>query len=251
MNARFERLAAFLARVQPDIVCLQELKASAENYPLAAVTALGYESHIFGQKTYNGVAVLARHPVQFLAKGIGDAGDPEARMIAVTTSLPDGTPLTVVSLYVPNGRSIEDPEYKRKLGWIDRCSAVLAELKRKTPGVMLVCGDFNVAPEDRDVHDPAAWLGQVLCSGPERQALAELTGNLGLVDLHRALEPDLNSFTWWDYRNLSFPKNRGLRIDLIFVEPVLLPRCSRVWVERVERKGLKPSDHAPVCAEFV
>jgi exodeoxyribonuclease-3 len=242
VRARHDRLLAFLERHAPDVVCLQETKVVAEQFPVAALAEAGYASQVVGQKTYNGVAILSREAPSDSARAFGDGGDDsEARFLAVRVG-----GIRVASVYVPNGRSVGHDHYVYKLEWLARLRRWLE--KHADPAEPLaVLGDFNVAPADADVHDPDAWQGQVLCSEPERQAYRELL-SWGLHDSFRELRPDDVAYTWWDYRQLGFPKNRGLRIDHVLMTAPLLARCREVRVDREERKGKSPSDHAPVIA---
>ncbi len=244
INARLDRLLAFLGRESPDYLCLQELKCTEDNYPFEAITKVGYQSAVFGQKTYNGVAILTKKPVTVSAKNFGDGhSDDSARFLSVES---DG--LTVISAYIPNGQSVGSEKYLYKLEWLSRAKQFLEQNYKQSDKIVLV-GDFNVAPDDRDVHDPRAWYEQILCSTKERQALAALV-SFGFVDTLRMHHGDEKIFTWWDYRELSFVKNKGLRIDMIYATPSMAMRCTSVRVDRDERKGEKPSDHAPVIAEF-
>lgn len=244
VKAREARLLEWLARHEHDVVCLQELKLETEKFPAAAVRALGYEAAVLGQRTYNGVAILSRTPLADVQYGFADDDeDTQARFIAATTR-----GVRVMSAYVPNGQSIGSEKFAYKLRWLDRLGRFLgARVPPNEPAAL--CGDFNVAPEAIDVHDPAAWEGHVLCSPEERAALARATGGR-LVDVVRQLRPDVQMFSWWDYRQLAFPKNRGLRIDHIYVTPVLAARATAAGIDREARKGKLPSDHAPVWVEF-
>jgi exodeoxyribonuclease III len=244
IRARRDRFLAWLEDRRPDIVGLQELKTEDPGFPRAECEALGYSVETYGQRTYNGVALLSRSPLSDVERGFGDGvEDPQARFIAATTA-----GLRVMSAYFPNGQSVGSEKFAYKLSWIARLRRYLAARLPSSPPALLI-GDFNVAPEDQDVHDPALWAGQVLCSPEERAALADLK-TAGLADLVRHLIPKGQLFSWWDYRNLGFPKNYGLRIDHIFATPNLLPRAAAAGVDREARKGKQPSDHAPVWAEL-
>jgi exodeoxyribonuclease-3 len=241
---RLPRLQQFLARERPDVVCLQELKCADDKVPVAEFAALGYHAAFLGQKTYNGVAVLSRVAPEQVIKGFADGvDDPAARFVGARVG-----GVTYYSAYVPNGQTVGSDKYFYKLNWLARLRRFLDREHR--PGDQIViAGDYNVAPEDRDVHDPAAWKGQLLCSDREREALAHAQA-FGLVDAYRRLHPAETQYTWWDYRMLAFPKNHGLRIDLILATPALAERVTACWVARDERQGEKPSDHAPVVVEF-
>ena len=244
IKVRLPRLLNFLEREDPDIVCLQELKCVEEQFPFEELKAAGYQAAVYGQKTYNGVALLSKIKPSQVWKGMNDeVDDPAARLIAGTF---DG--ITVVCVYVPNGQEVGSEKYQYKLKWLARFKSFLKNhFNSKNPFV--VCGDFNIAPEDQDVYDPKAWEGKILFSDPEKLALTELM-NLGLVDTFRTLFPKQKSYTWWDYRNLSFPKDLGLRIDFILGSEPMIEHLEDSYVDRNERKGVQPSDHAPVISTF-
>ena len=245
LNVRLPRLLGWLAATAPDVVCLQETKLEDHRFPRDALVEAGYEAHFAGQKTYNGVAILARSglAVDDVARGIPGYEDTQQRVIAATVA-----GIRCISVYVPNGQSVGSEKYVYKLGWFHAATQyVKAELAAHP--LLAVMGDYNVAPEDRDVHDPALWAGQVLCSGAERTALREMMA-IGLVDSFRLFDQPPATFSWWDYRMLAFPKNRGLRIDHILMSAALAARCTSCRIDRNARKGEKPSDHAPVIAEI-
>lgn len=243
VKARRERLLAFLDRHAPDVVCLQELKTEEPGFPREELRAAGWASAVLGQKTYNGVAVLAREEPADLATGFGDGGDEsQARLVAATVG-----GLRVASAYVPNGGEVGSEKWSYKLAWLARLAAWV---ERQSGGPPLVlCGDFNVAPEDRDVASPEAWAGSVLCHEEVRAAWERLLST-GLVDAFRLHHAEGGLYTWWDYRMLAFPKNEGLRIDHVLLAPSLAPRCTAAFVDRAERKGKLPSDHAPVLVDL-
>lgn len=244
IRQRRERLLALLARHAPDAVCLQETKVVDAEFPADDLRAAGYESIASGQKGYNGVAILARTPLADVAKGFRDGGDDaQARLLAATVG-----GVRVVCAYAPNGQSVGSEKYAFKLEWYERLRKLLE--READPGRELaLVGDFNVAPADLDVHDPEAWRGQILCSDAERAALARVR-EWGLVDAFRDKYPERQAFTWWDYRELGFPKNRGLRIDHLLLTHSLRARLDDVVIDREERKGKGASDHAPVLATF-
>lgn len=244
VRARLERLLAFLAREAPDVVCLQELKVPDAEFPHEAVRAAGYHAAIHGQPTYNGVAILARvEPADVqVTLGDGDA-DPQARLIAATV---DG--VRIASAYVPNGQVVGSEKWAYKLAWLERLQRWLARTADPAQPLVL-CGDFNVAPEDRDAAFPDDWRDSVLFHDDARRALHAVTA-WGLVDTVRLHDAGPGPFTWWDYRMLAFPKGNGLRIDHIFATAPLAARCTGTRVDRDERKGKQPSDHAPVIATF-
>lgn len=250
---RLDRMLAFLDRESPDFLCLQELKGADEKFPMEAVVAAGYRAEIFGQKGYNGVAILSRGEFPAatkVARNFGDGiDDPAARFIAATYEIPGAAkPLTVMSAYIPNGQSVGSEKYIYKLEWFQRLRKYL-DRHHTTSDLVALVGDFNVAPADIDVYDPVGWREHIHTSTRERQGLHQVA-TFGLVDTWRHLYPDDPGYSWWDYRQLSFQQNKGLRIDLIYATPPLADKCSEVRVDRNERKGEKPSDHAPVIATF-
>jgi exodeoxyribonuclease-3 len=244
IRAREARVLAWIEATKPDVLCLQELKVVDAKFPREAVEALGYHVETHGQPTYNGVAILSREPLVDVERGFGDdEPDEHARFIAASTF---GT--RVMCAYVPNGQSPDSPKFQYKLRWLERLDAYLD--RRVEPSApALLAGDFNVAPADLDVYDPAAWEGHVLCTPEERAALARVMQGR-LIDVVRRVHPDERIFSWWDYRQLGFPKNRGLRIDHIVATPPLAERVGDAGVDREARKGKQPSDHAPVWARF-
>lgn len=244
VRSRQDRLLAFLDRHGPDVLCLQELKTTDEQFPYDELNAAGYHGAAYGQKTYNGVAIVSRLGPEDVRRGMDDGvEDPEARLIAARFD-----DLHVVSVYVPNGRTTDNPAYAYKLRWLARLRKYL-ESRHRPDDKILVCGDFNVAPADLDVARPDEWAGSVLCHDEARQAFEELK-SWGLADLLRQQKPNDAVYSWWDYRMLGFPKGNGLRIDHILGTETIARACTDAWVDREERKGKKPSDHAPVVAEF-
>jgi exodeoxyribonuclease-3 len=242
IRMRLERLLAWVDAQRPDVLCLQETKVTDDLFPRAPFEERGYHVALWGQKTYNGVAIVARAPLSNVARGFGDGEDePEARLIAADV---DG--VRVMNAYVPNGQAPGTEKYQKKLRWMARMANHVGAAAAGGAPVVVV-GDFNVAPEDRDVHDPARWAGQIHCSEPERAALQGIVA-AGLVDGFRQLRPEAGLYTWWDYRQLSFPKNKGLRIDHILVTPSVAGRLREASIDREARKGAQPSDHAPVIA---
>jgi len=243
LKVRLPHLLDWLARREPDIVCLQELKLEDVNFPRAPIEAAGYRCAVSGQKTYNGVAILARAPLAEIQAGVPGFDDPQKRVVSATV---EGT--RVVCVYVPNGQSVGSEKYEYKLKWLAAFERWLREELSRHPR-LVVLGDYNVAPEDRDVHDPKAWEGQVLCSEPEREAFRKLLA-LGLADGFRLFEQPERSFTWWDYRMNGFRRNLGLRIDHILLSPELAARCAGCAIDLEPRRLERPSDHAPVVAEL-
>jgi exodeoxyribonuclease-3 len=241
MTARFARVEAWLGTRSPDVALIQETKQTDAKFPAKELADLGYESAHYGQGQWNGVAILSKLGVDDVVRGFGD-DDPEARIIAATCG-----GVRVVSCYVPNGRALDNPHYAYKLAWLEKLRDVMAT--RDTDQSVVVGGDFNVTPSDLDCYDPSLFVGATHVSEPERAALRALEAT-GLFDLTRALHPEEPIYSWWDYRNGSFHRGWGLRIDLLFVNEVLLAKASASYVDRDERKGEKPSDHAPVIGEF-
>ena len=238
IRAREARLLAWLGRAQPDLVCLPELKTEAAGFPTAALEAAGYRAAVWGQKTYNGVAILSREGTEDVRCGFGDGGDEtQARVISARVR-----GLNVLSVYVPNGGEVGSDKWRYKLEWLDRLAAcVRARFRPDEP--LLIGGDFNVAPDDADVAEPELFADSVLC---HRDARARLETVLawGLRDVFREQHPAGGVYSWWDYRRLAFPRNAGLRIDLVLATGAV--RCTHAAVDRDERKGERPSDHAPV-----
>lgn len=241
---RLERLLSLLKRENPDIVLLQELKCLEEKFPFEALRDVGYHSSVAGQKTYNGVAILSKTPPENLSKGLqAFYDDSAARLISVDLGC-----ARAVCCYVPNGQEVGSDKYRYKLDWLLGFKKLLAD-QLKNPKPLIVGGDFNIAPEDRDVHNPALWKDKILCSEQERSLFSEILA-LGLVDTFRLHHKDSGIFSWWDYRALGFQKNEGLRIDFILASTPLARICQAAHIDRDERKGERPSDHAPVIAEF-
>jgi exodeoxyribonuclease-3 len=247
LTVRLPRLLDWLAATRPDVVCLQETKMEDGKFPREDFTAAGYESHFAGQRTYNGVALIVRDgtgPVHDVVTALPDFPDEQKRVIAATVA-----GIRVVDFYVPNGQAVGSEKYRYKLDWCRAASAFLASELARHPA-LAVAGDFNIAPEDRDVHDPDLWRGEVLCTDAERAVFRDWVA-LGLTDSFRLFEQPEKTFSWWDYRQLAFPKNRGLRIDHILLSPALAARCTGCRIDRNARKGERPSDHAPVIVELL
>ena len=242
IRARNDRLLAWIANERPDVLCLQETKVEDAGFPMQALRDAGYEVATYGQRSYNGVAIVARAPLTDVARGFGDGEpDDEARLIAATVG-----DLRVVCVYVPNGQELTSEKFPFKLAWYRRLRRFLD--RTATPETKLVvCGDMNVTADDRDVCDPKKWAGQIHCSADERTALGEVIG-FGLVDVFRKHNPDGGVYSWWDYRGVAFFKNQGLRIDYIFATSPVAERCTACTIDRNARKGQDASDHAPVIA---
>ena len=253
LRKRQDRLFEWLEGTQPDVVCLQETKCSDEQFPALAFQSAGYDAAYRGEKSYNGVAILSKTKLAEIRTSLCDeAADPQARVISATTA-----DLRVYSVYSPNGQAIGSPAFEYKLEWYSRLRDCLAKERdvnlahgRVGPnGGLAVCGDFNIAPEDIDIHDPQLWQGAIMCSERERAAFEQLCA-LGLRDTLRLHPHGPGIFTWWDYRMLAFPKNRGLRIDAVLASESLSKKCIASGVDRDMRKGKDPSDHAPIWANF-
>ena len=243
LKVRLPQLLDFLATRQPDAVCLQETKLTDDAFPVADLAAAGYRVVFSGQKTYNGVAILSRTEPVDMQAGIPGFDDEQKRVIAATV---DGVRL--VCVYCPNGQSLDSDKYPYKLAWFDALAAWLKDELVRHPR-LAVLGDYNVAPEDRDVHDPEVWKDCVLVSEPERARFRALL-ELGLKDSYRLFEQPEKSFSWWDYRMMGFRRNHGLRIDHILLSTPLASACTSSIIDRDMRKLERPSDHAPVLAEI-
>jgi exodeoxyribonuclease-3 len=242
LRKRLDRLFAWLEKTQPDIVCLQETKCTDEQFPELAFQSAGYDSAYHGEKSYNGVAILSKAKLHDVRPSLCDEiVDPQARVIAARIDN-----LRIYSVYAPNGQAVGSPAYEYKLNWYARLRECLTKEKDLD---LVVCGDFNVAPEDRDTYDPELWRGAIMCSDAERAAFRQLC-DIGLRDTLRLHHQEAGIFSWWDYRMLAFPKNRGLRIDAILASKSLAKKCSDTGIDREMRMGKEPSDHAPVWAEF-
>ena len=243
LKVRLPQVIDWLHEWQPDILALQETKLTDPDFPTLDIANIGYQAVFSGQKTYNGVATLSRLPASEIVTDLPEMDDPQRRVLGATV---DG--VRVINLYVPNGQAVGFGKYTYKLAWLEALIGWLRdELTRHSR--LIVLGDFNIAPEDRDVHDPAAWAGQVLCSAAERTAFQRLLA-LGLTDTFRLFLQEERSFSWWDYRASAFRRNLGLRIDHLLTSPALTAACTACQVDKVPRRLERPSDHAPVIAEF-
>lgn len=243
LKVRLPQLVVWLAIRTPDIVCLQETKSEDLNFPAGDIQAVGYHAVFLGQKAYNGVAILSKQPIEVVTTSIPGFTDEQKRVLAVTV---DG--VRIVCAYIPNGESIESPKYTYKLGWLRAFNAWIGQEMKQHPR-LAVLGDYNIAPEDRDVFDPKAWKDKVLCSEPERDAFRELQ-SLGLKDSFRLFGQPEKSYSWWDYRMNAFKRNLGLRIDHILLSEALAKQCVACTIDREMRANERPSDHAPVVAEI-
>lgn len=247
LKVRLPQLLDWLAQHRPDVVCLQETKLQDDKFPVLEIEAAGYRCAWSGQRTYNGVAILSRDPLAGATTGIPSFPDEQKRAIAASVGQ-GADAIRVVCVYVPNGQAVGSEKYEYKLRWLAACRSWLEQELVGNPR-LAVLGDYNVAPEDEDVHDPKAWQGQVLCSAPERQAFRNLLA-LGLKDAFRMFPQKERSFTWWDYRMNGFKRNFGLRIDHVLLSSGLASQCRRCVIDVEPRRTERPSDHAPVVAEL-
>ena len=243
LKVRLPQVIDWLMANQPDVLCLQETKLQDENFPIAEIAAAGYQAAYAGQKTYNGVALLSKQTGGEIVSAIPTLDDHQKRVLAATYG-----DVRVICIYIPNGENVESEKYQYKLKWLAALNVWLRDELRKHPKLVLL-GDFNIAPEERDVHDPELWRGQVLFSQPEREAFHKLL-NLGLVDSFRLFEQPEKSYTWWDYRMMAFRRNMGMRIDHILLSNELAKACTTCVIDKAVRKLERPSDHAPVVAEL-
>lgn len=244
LNVRLPHLLDWLVANKPDVVCLQETKQEDAKFPYAALKEAGYNAAHNGQKTYNGVAILSPHAIKNVQLDIPNFADEQKRIISATISDNHGNGMRVVCAYVVNGQALDSDKFQYKLKWLDALHNWLAGELTKHPN-LAVLGDYNIAPEDRDCHDPVAWQGQVLVSEPERAAFRRLL-DLGLYDSFRLFNQEAGQFTWWDYRMAAFRRNMGLRIDHILVSNALKDKCVNCEIDKVPRKLERPSDHTPV-----
>ena len=243
LRVRLEQLLDWIQAGAPDVICLQETKLEDPKFPVHELEGAGYQVVFSGQKTYNGVAIVSRKPCSDVVCGIPGFADEQKRVIAATV----GT-MRIIDAYVPNGQSVGSDKFRYKLDWLNAFAVWLEEELARYPELAVV-GDFNIAPEPRDVHDPKAWEGQVLFSEQEREAFQRLIG-LRFVDSFRLFEQPEKCFTWWDYRLNAFKRGMGLRIDHILLSPPLAERCRSVSIVKDMRALERPSDHAPVVADI-
>ena len=243
LNVRLPHVLEWLQSAKPDVLVLQEIKQITDKFATEAFAELGYNAVASGQKTYNGVAILSREPATDSVTDIDGLDDPQRRILAATIG-----DVRVIDLYVVNGSEVGSEKYAYKLHWLEQVNRWIADEMQKFDKV-IVLGDFNIAPEDRDVHDPESWHEKILCSKPERQALQKMLG-FGLSDTFRLFEQEENTWSWWDYRMAAFRRNMGLRIDLVLASKVLTENCSASYIDKEPRRQERPSDHAPAVAEF-
>jgi exodeoxyribonuclease-3 len=241
--ARLPIVTRWLESAQPDVLCLQELKCIDEKFPLAEFRELGYHAEVFGQRTYNGVAILSRNPGTDVQRGFANEEEgAHSRLIAATVN-----GVRVINVYIPNGQMVGSDKYRFKLEWMQRLHRFFDVHKNAEP--VLLCGDFNVAPEERDVHDPVMWEGRILFSMREREALEQVK-SWGFEDAFRLHTQDAGHFSWWDYRQGAFRRDAGLRIDHIWVSDPLARACRESWIDKEPRTWERPSDHTPVVGVF-
>ncbi|NYT60906.1 exodeoxyribonuclease III [Alcaligenaceae bacterium] len=245
LNVRLPQVLDWLVANPTDALCLQELKLPDERFPLEAFQEIGYQANWAGQKTYNGVAIITRTQGVDEQRNIPGYEDHQQRIIAATLPSPIGD-IRVISAYCPNGQSLDSDKYQYKLQWFQALHTWLRDELQRYPRLAIL-GDYNIAPKDEDVHDPAKWVGSNLVSEPERAAFEGLL-DLGLTDAFRQFEQEEKSFTWWDYRRFAFRRNAGLRIDHVLLSEALLPYCSACIIDKAPRTNEQPSDHTPVIA---
>ncbi len=243
LRVRLPQVLQWLADARPDVLAIQEIKLQDEQFPVEEIRAAGYHAVFAGQKTYNGVAILSRGEAMDVIRDIPGLDDPQRRILGATI---DG--VRILNLYVPNGESVDSDKYRYKLDWLDKVTAHIANELRAHPR-FVVLGDFNIAPEPIDVHDPAAWEGKVLFSERERAARRRML-DLGLCDTFRLHHPDESAFSWWDYRMNGFKRNLGLRIDHVLASADLCKLCKDAAIDKAPRGWERPSDHTPVFADF-
>jgi len=243
LRVRLPHVLDWLDTHRPDVLGLQELKMPTEAFPADEIAELGYRSVAYGQKTYNGVALLSLQTPERVTTGLPNFPDEQRRAIAA-----DYGDVRVINLYVPNGQAVGADKYQYKLAWLDALRDWLIEEVEANPNVV-VMGDFNIAPTDRDVYDPEEWRGKILCSADERERLRQIE-SVGFTDSFRLFDQPDDTFSWWDYRAAAFRRQRGLRIDLILASAAMAGRCTASTVDPEPRKLERPSDHAPVFAVF-
>lgn len=249
IKTRLERTMAFLERESPDVVCIQEIKCEDHAFPIEAFEQAGYSAILCGQKTYHGVAILSRLPIELVRIGVGDPDlDKQARLVVGAVDAGSLGAVTLASAYFPNGGEVGSEKWTYKLAWFAALTRLLdAEFDPAAP--LAIAGDYNVAPRDTDVANPEKWADSVLCH-PDARAALEKLASWGLRDVFADHHPEGGLYSWWDYRRLAFPKGDGLRIDHVLCTPPLADRAAASRVDRDERKGKQPSDHAPVIVEF-
>lgn len=244
LRVRLPHMTRWLQDVQPDVLALQETKLNDPDFPVEEIKSLGYDVVFSGQKAYNGVAIISRDKIENVVVAFPDSEDPQKRLLCVTTC-----GIRLLNLYVPNGQHVTSQKYTYKLQWLEQLNLFLNSELINHPKMVIV-GDFNIAPEEIDIHDPQQWLGQVLFSDPERAAFRTIL-SAGFDDCFRKHCPDDKEFSWWDYRLNAFKRNLGARIDHILASKQIVENCIRCVIDKAPRAWERPSDHAPVLAEFV
>lgn len=243
LNVRLPHVLAWCDVAQPDVLALQETKLTDDRFPVDELLSAGYHSVYSGQKTYNGVAVLSKREASDPVTDIAGLEDPQRRILAVTVG-----DTRIIDLYVVNGSEVGSEKFEYKLDWLEKVTGWIASEMERHENV-IVLGDFNIAPDARDVYDPEAWEGKILCSEPERDALKKILG-LGLTDTFRLFEQEERIWSWWDYRMNMFRRKLGLRIDLVLASKIMAERCTGSYIDIEPRRQERPSDHAPAIAEF-
>jgi len=243
LKVRLPHVLDWLVAAEPDVLCLQETKLTDENFPREDIENAGYHVVYSGQKTYNGVAIISRHEPRDVETDVPGLDDPQRRILGATVN-----GVRLLNLYVVNGQEVGSEKFAHKLFWLGKVTDYIGE-QLKSHERFVTVGDFNIAPDDRDVYDPEAWHERILCSTPEREALQAIL-DLGLSDVFRQFEQEDKSYSWWDYRAAAFRRNMGLRIDLILANQALTDSCTACYIDREPRRLERPSDHTPVVAEF-
>ena len=243
LNVRLPHVLQWMQREDPDVFALQETKSIDENFPIDAIKEQGYHVSFTGQKTYNGVATISKSPIETISSSLPNYDDEQRRVLAINTA-----GITVLNIYIPNGSEVNSEKYKYKLKWLSKLHPFVNNLQNRSER-LIILGDFNIAPEDRDVHAPEEWVGSVLVSKPERDEFKKLLSH-GLIDCFRIFNQEKGNFSWWDYRAASFRRNRGVRIDHILASNSMSKSCHACYIDKNPRKLERPSDHTPVVAEF-
>ncbi len=248
LRVRTEHVSDWLSQNNPDLLCLQELKMTDEEFPSEHFSSLGYHSVFTGQKTYNGVAILSKQPLSNVIKDLPDFEDPMRRYIAADATLSDGSIFRIINVYCPNGQALDSDKFVYKRQWFDKLRMSLRSDLKDHENAVLV-GDFNITPGDIDCHDPKRWAGKIHCSDIERLMLQKLMSE-GVFDTYRNFNTQGEKFSWWDYRGAGYRANEGLRIDLILSSSGMLKRAQSCHIDETPRKLERPSDHTPVVAEY-
>ena len=247
LNVRLPHVISWLTENQPDVLCLQETKQVNEKFEHDAFSAIGYHSYHNGQKTYNGVAIISKKELNNINFNLPNFEDPQKRIISgILTN--NNESVYIVSAYIPNGQAVDSDKFIYKMNWLNKFSEWVEKLTKKYDEIILT-GDFNIAPEDNDCHDPDAWIGQNLVSPGEREAFKNIL-KIGFHDSYRKINPDLKEYSWWDYRMAGFRRNLGMRIDHILVSTKMVPNITHSYIDKKPRKLERPSDHTPVVTEI-